>query len=1171
MYHGSKGAKRQGESNSYKHTTEEGLEGVEIPPSDLDIEEEDEENLNPFTMKGRNKEMNEQVQNLLSSGNASNTDIKGILEINRGGNEFQYNQYPEEVEYEQEDKQNEQQYDYQNENQNDYPNDHQNELYDDHNPNFGKGVASARKEENQNETYREMLEQKVRKQAKRLCELQEYKSLCEKRIRQLSPGHPLPVVDQHISNVDKSVTSQVQEIQFNNIIQSNKFQIHDLTNKLVNKENELNTLQKKYEILQNKYNNYVNESIPKSLLKNYNFSNLVTTYPGNENLFPFPDRVPNEKMRDAYAKLHSAFKELMKEKEQILNSLRQETINNDEQRNYIEILKQTIESSLVKHGLLSMIEKQRTSHYKSSNNYYSNVDVIIDFVQLKNETDKCRKELIQSEVIINELRQEMDFLKETNDEMNSKKEKIKESLENGIRELEEAKERVRSLELEKEYLADELNELKDYSDKILKEYETCLERNTLLEKEIEDFRQQISDQTILENKLSEYKSNFEKLSQELENLIGDKDSLEDRVKSLGEENSNLIGKNENLEKIVKDLNNSNKELNEKLDNSQKSIEKVKSKNDELNRSLNQSLKLLSETERNLNNLQSEFGKLKKESEESNSKLQNLQTNYDSIVKEKEAMGKEVAKFKSDNNQLMLENDKFRIEANEFSNNFNKILQQYETTNKNYKNLETLYNETKMEKENLIKELSITKEKVGNEEYNKVKEINKLTNQMNTIKSEKSEMETFLNTEITKLKEQLNESMVTRNESEMQMKRDYNVLKIKYEELLNAKNYFEIEIIEKDKYIRKLEDEMAKKNLNVKIASNQSASAKFENAYHEVKLAIHSCLSVANVFMQKYNKIYDRNLDESFCNFNSNNDYNAVLESLHNLEDWLNVVCRELEDCYIKSQTESKPDSNSKSNQEAILRLKQLTEDYNKLYNSHEKSQKELRSYKNDNKKLYDQNKKLYEESLKFALILKENKNLEEMLKSILSNYPHREVAKMYFEMINLNELITNLESDRIKLQRRADSMEKELQRNRANNSGNKELEGSLLKEIDNLKIIIADYESKINDKKERLQYLENEIKGTEEKIGKESGGLNVFKANYVDRNNGNNKQIRTHTKFENLTTYDRDLNPNSIQDSSNLNNQQTVNSTINQQINAPSTSYYRRVKDIQPISTNFHN
>ena len=46
---------------------------------------------------------------------------------------------------------------------------------------------------------------------------------------------------------------------------------------------------------------------------------------------------------------------LKSEKEEILSQLKQEIITNDEQRNYIEILKQALESSIARHGLTEKI------------------------------------------------------------------------------------------------------------------------------------------------------------------------------------------------------------------------------------------------------------------------------------------------------------------------------------------------------------------------------------------------------------------------------------------------------------------------------------------------------------------------------------------------------------------------------------------------------------------------------------------------------------------------------------------------------------------------------------------------------------------------------------------------------------------------------------------------
>jgi hypothetical protein len=60
----------------------------------------------------------------------------------------------------------------------------------------------------------------------------------------------------------------------------------------------MNTLLKKYEALQNKYNNLVNESMPKTLI------NKKEAFI-NHNEVPLPERLPNEKPREASTRILS--------------------------------------------------------------------------------------------------------------------------------------------------------------------------------------------------------------------------------------------------------------------------------------------------------------------------------------------------------------------------------------------------------------------------------------------------------------------------------------------------------------------------------------------------------------------------------------------------------------------------------------------------------------------------------------------------------------------------------------------------------------------------------------------------------------------------------------------------------------------------------------------------
>jgi hypothetical protein len=86
------------------------------------------------------------------------------------------------------------------------------------------------------DAYREQLEHKVKTQAERLYELQKYKELCEKRIRQLAPNHTLPIIDSHIRNHEDLTKSYSGDIQSNNLIHSLSLQIKDLNKQLNRKD-----------------------------------------------------------------------------------------------------------------------------------------------------------------------------------------------------------------------------------------------------------------------------------------------------------------------------------------------------------------------------------------------------------------------------------------------------------------------------------------------------------------------------------------------------------------------------------------------------------------------------------------------------------------------------------------------------------------------------------------------------------------------------------------------------------------------------------------------------------------------------------------------------------------------------------------------------------------------
>jgi hypothetical protein len=95
-------------------------------------------------------------------------------------------------------------------------------------------------------------------------------------------------------------------------------------------------------------------------------------------------------------------------------------------------------------------------------------------------------------------------------------------------------------------------------------------------------------------------------------------------------------------------------------------------------------------------------------------------------------------------------------------------------------------------------------------------------------------------------------------------------------------------------IKQLENRCPNKDLEV---------SKNKSNVHDAKLAIHSCLSVANVFMQKFKDIASKGLtdrlNESIINLNKYDNIDQVIMTLKPVEEWINIVCKELEVIYYK--------------------------------------------------------------------------------------------------------------------------------------------------------------------------------------------------------------------------------------------------------------------------------
>ena len=212
-------------------------------------------------------------------------------------------------------------------------------------------VQNDSNQEIDNSQINTILQKKIREQAKRLCSLQEYINLLENRIKQYNPNENFPLTKNKMNNVQS---------------------YSDINDKY-------NTLQKKYNSLYETY------ALNNKSLNNYqsNDSEIDINFPDVNDISP-------EELFSYYSQIQIQYKKLLQEKNKLVNQLKKEMVTNDEQRNYIEILKQTIESSLIKTGLKSKIELIKKKYYPNLPEE-DFATVILDIGQMKEKNDELTK------------------------------------------------------------------------------------------------------------------------------------------------------------------------------------------------------------------------------------------------------------------------------------------------------------------------------------------------------------------------------------------------------------------------------------------------------------------------------------------------------------------------------------------------------------------------------------------------------------------------------------------------------------------------------------------------------------------------------------------------------------------------------------------------------------
>ena len=355
-----------------------------------------------------------------------------------------------------------------------------------------------------------------------------YSELCEKLIKQLNPNQKFPVT--------------IEDLTKNNCLSSMEIRYQMKETQLMKMENEIKNLRNKCAILeeQNKQMVESREKIFKTLKEQK-----------NSLIFPPPERIPVEKLFEGYSKLYEAFNKISNDKEVAIVSLQNEILINDQQRNYIEILKQTLESNLVKNGIKSQIDLYNKIQKKiKSEDCINNLDSMCDYyeelfnvVGLNQKIEDLYKQNNTLELENNKLKSDINDINSKNEVF---REQINNSLKSGIKELDQAKYKIKDLEQQKKELINENKNLQEYIDKIkiqLDNYKGLGFENNNNEINLEEFMNKF---IIVQDECRGLKNNLNQIQNNNELLYKKNQEQKEEIDILRQENESLINEINNL-------------------------------------------------------------------------------------------------------------------------------------------------------------------------------------------------------------------------------------------------------------------------------------------------------------------------------------------------------------------------------------------------------------------------------------------------------------------------------------------------------------------------------------------------------------------------------------------------------------------------------------------------
>ena len=600
----------------------------------------------------------------------------------------------------------------------------------------------------------QQLREKIRTQAQRLRNLEQYRLLCEQRINELYPGHNFPVKPEDLGTHQSP--SSTQELLM-------------AKQKIARLEQQLSQ---------------TNIKVP--LTDNYTFPNPST-------------QLTLAQLQELYSAIYYQHYNIIKEKNLIEESLRAEMLNCEEQRAYIEVLKQALESNLQELGLTGRTIEDILNRKDRNNEEDSEVQTLNELLKAKTEEfNSLVEERSKSDKHLQEAAEALQYAEEEVQRLEEEKSALLDYIEDHS-----AKEKQMVFELEK--LRKDFGEHERKYQSLGKDYNNELNSKREIEKELQDLRSDTSRQE------KAYKDSYE---DEIIKLKGHIKTIESRNESLQANNTTLSNTlketQEELDTIKSQHDSTIKEtsaVRRTLSISESKIEEIERTSQQLTDSKKDLEIKLSKTEKELKNFKQNLAKelelqYEKISLQMNDEVSELKTQLDLCEAKEKALNKENSELKK----------KIKKIQDELSKNSSLSSQEVLELKKNLDNAQVSIQQNVFEKDKLLSDLqkvefSLNSEKTNNslleDENNnlreKLEENSKTVKQLMSDNREKENRLQSLAFEIENLKKNLNISLKD-IENERVLKTQYYEEVLKFKKIQNSLSSASFQIEESKKII-----------------------------------------------------------------------------------------------------------------------------------------------------------------------------------------------------------------------------------------------------------------------------------------------------------------------------------------------------------------------------------